>query len=390
MNINEGQSIWIEKYRPTCTDDLVLPDYIKDKFRKYAEKEDIPNLGLFSANPGCILPGTKIQVKSPRNWLNKKQIVSKYNLTNKEYTFLKGYVDVKKTPRYDYIDDNSVSGVLLKATKSSYKYRKFYHLDEMFSNKFLKFRYWLTKYSVRDAYKKVIRLRKYKSYFEFDENNLPKNFKNIDALLKTQLEIIYNEDFKIPESCRKVEFWVFRGYTEEEAIQKVKEIQNNSDKIDYKKTITTTNIAYYLNKGYTLEESKQMLSERQRTFSLKKCIEKYGEEIGLDVFNARQEKWQNTLKSKSQKEIDRINMSKGSKPKTKGKCILYYIRIYNDDISFYKVGITTRTVQKRWSELERSGLDYEILLEVEFNTVSAAYNVEQIILKNPKKNNQKA
>jgi len=52
MNINEGQSIWIEKYRPTCTDDLVLPDYIKAKFKKYAENEDIPNLGLFSANPG--------------------------------------------------------------------------------------------------------------------------------------------------------------------------------------------------------------------------------------------------------------------------------------------------------------------------------------------------
>lgn len=52
MNINEDQTIWIEKYRPTCVQDLVLPENIKKKFKMYADKEDIPNLGLFSSNPG--------------------------------------------------------------------------------------------------------------------------------------------------------------------------------------------------------------------------------------------------------------------------------------------------------------------------------------------------
>ncbi len=52
MKINKEHTIWMEKYRPTCTDDIVLPEKIKTKFKEYAKKEDIPNLGLFSANPG--------------------------------------------------------------------------------------------------------------------------------------------------------------------------------------------------------------------------------------------------------------------------------------------------------------------------------------------------
>lgn len=52
MNVNEDQSIWMEKYRPADTNDLVLPEAIKNKFKQYAQKEDIPNLGLWSNNPG--------------------------------------------------------------------------------------------------------------------------------------------------------------------------------------------------------------------------------------------------------------------------------------------------------------------------------------------------
>lgn len=52
MNINEKETIWMEKYRPTRVEDIVLPKSIKSKFQKYANNEDIPNLGLWSANPG--------------------------------------------------------------------------------------------------------------------------------------------------------------------------------------------------------------------------------------------------------------------------------------------------------------------------------------------------
>jgi very-short-patch-repair endonuclease len=48
---------------------------------------------------------------------------------------------------------------------------------------------------------------------------------------------------------------------------------------------------YYLNQGFTEEESIELLSKRQSTFSLKKCIEKYGEVDGLERWKERQNKW---------------------------------------------------------------------------------------------------
>ncbi len=52
MNVVPKMTIWMEKYRPITTEDLVLPELIKNKFRQYAKNEDIPNLGLWSNNPG--------------------------------------------------------------------------------------------------------------------------------------------------------------------------------------------------------------------------------------------------------------------------------------------------------------------------------------------------
>ena len=47
--------------------------------------------------------------------------------------------------------------------------------------------------------------------------------------------------------------------------------------------------------GYTEDEAKILISANQNTFSKEKCIKKYGEQLGLDIFRKRQEKWQLTL-----------------------------------------------------------------------------------------------
>lgn len=52
MKVDESHTIWMEKYRPQLTADLVLPEQIRKKFELYASKSDIPNLGLWSHNPG--------------------------------------------------------------------------------------------------------------------------------------------------------------------------------------------------------------------------------------------------------------------------------------------------------------------------------------------------
>ena len=69
-------------------------------------------------------------------------------------------------------------------------------------------------------------------------------------------------------------------------------------------------IEYWTKRGYSTEEAKELVSERQRTFSLEKCIERYGEEEGCKRFEERQQKWQNTLNNKPLEEIIRINRAK--------------------------------------------------------------------------------
>lgn len=58
----------------------------------------------------------------------------------------------------------------------------------------------------------------------------------------------------------------------------------------------TTSVQYYINQGMSEEDAKKALKDRQRTFSLEKCIEKYGEEEGIKRFKERQKKWLNSLK----------------------------------------------------------------------------------------------
>ena len=44
-------SLWCEAYRPKNIDDTILPKSIKDSFKSFVEKNDLPNL-LLSGGPG--------------------------------------------------------------------------------------------------------------------------------------------------------------------------------------------------------------------------------------------------------------------------------------------------------------------------------------------------
>jgi len=90
-------------------------------------------------------------------------------------------------------------------------------------------------------------------------------------------------------------------------IAKKQDMLKNPEKY---KDIQPNQLGYWIKKGYSEEDAKKQLSKSQTTFSLQICIDKYGIEEGTKVFNKRQEKWQETLNSKPQEEIDRINKSK--------------------------------------------------------------------------------
>jgi hypothetical protein len=88
------------------------------------------------------------------------------------------------------------------------------------------------------------------------------------------------------------EFWIKKGYSEEESIflaQKAskdnrKKFREKLDSGEIQKGWNNTTIEYYLKKGMSLDDAKISLIERQRTFTLEKCIDKYGEEQGRQIW----------------------------------------------------------------------------------------------------------
>ena len=106
-------------------------------------------------------------------------------------------------------------------------------------------------------------------------------------------------------------------FTIEEAKQKIKLKQSIGGRIMWEKVksgeleyFSSASLQYYLNKGHNDETAIKLRSERQKTFSLEKCIKKLGEEEGLIRFNQRQDKWLKTLDDKPQEEKDRIRIAK--------------------------------------------------------------------------------
>lgn len=79
------------------------------------------------------------------------------------------------------------------------------------------------------------------------------------------------------------EFYKKRNLCEQDRIDF---IQSLADKKEY-----SNRLEYYIKRGYSPDDAKKMLSERQRTFTLNKCIEKYGEIDGTAIYNDRNKKW---------------------------------------------------------------------------------------------------
>lgn len=131
------------------------------------------------------------------------------------------------------------------------------------------------------------------------------NERQLKERIKTQTELRKIDplwDKKRSRNCK--EFWIEKGFSEEEAKIKLSEVMNeihsktsiklksNPEKYASK---YPTKIEYYLKKGFSEKEAIEKISEIQNRFSLKKCIEKYGKEDGEKIFSKRQEKWQQSL-----------------------------------------------------------------------------------------------
>ena len=133
-----------------------------------------------------------------------------------------------------------------------------------------------------------------------------------------------------------IEYWLKRGYSEEEGQQKISELQRkNSLRCSNKKKqnpeqykdINSNQIGYWLKQGYSKDEAMEKVKERQSTFTLEKCIQKYGEIEGRKRFEERQKKWQNTLH-------DNGNMTVGYS-KISQDLFNVLLNFYEDDLKDY-------------------------------------------------------
>ena len=86
------------------------------------------------------------------------------------------------------------------------------------------------------------------------------------------------------------EYWIVRGFTEEESVLLAKETkQKNNIKGNKSKTVVGNKIGshkcveYWLVRGFTEEESRELITSIDTSFSLKNSIKKYGEEKGFIV-----------------------------------------------------------------------------------------------------------
>jgi hypothetical protein len=152
------------------------------------------------------------------------------------------------------------------------------------------------------------------------------------------------DDKRYGFTARRPEYWVKRGYSYEEAVEQVtahqgahspktigyweqqgcsreqatKEVQKvqqhaaDGAKAAWKaglidKSTRNTNLQYWVNKcNGNVEQAEVLLSNRQRTFSLDICIEKYGEVDGLIRFKERQALWHKNFKKQNYSKISQV------------------------------------------------------------------------------------
>jgi hypothetical protein len=158
----------------------------------------------------------------------------------------------------------------------------------------------------------------YGEYFCYlEENEL---LEIIQELIKLNSSVVNLERFTIMYKDKAKEFYekyvnrktkVLKNQSKEASKKGVKRLKELA-KIDpeFRKKLDTSSVESFIRRGFTLEEAKQKSKEKQSVGKLEKFMLREGPVLGFVKWRKRQEKWQNTLKSKSQEEIDEINRKK--------------------------------------------------------------------------------
>ena len=136
--------------------------------------------------------------------------------------------------------------------------------------------------------KRIINKQNQPTYIEYWITNNPNL--SIDECEQLRSTYVKENNYQCIEYYRKR----YPDKTEEELVELRKKF---IDSRKYIKENNSTTLEYYTSRGYSVDDARVMLANRQRTFSLEKCIEKYGEVEGYNIFNKRQQKWVKSLQN---------------------------------------------------------------------------------------------
>lgn len=114
--------------------------------------------------------------------------------------------------------------------------------------------------------------------------------------------------------------------------------------IDWDSRVTSNQLDWWLNKGYSEIEAIEKLRERQTTFTLGKCIKKYGEKLGTQKFNERQKRWKKSLYENFEREGD------GRSPSSK-----FANSIIKELCEYLKIEIPQK---EKWARCKDTGKSY--------------------------------
>jgi len=195
------------------------------------------------------------------------------------------------------------------------------------SNNYCRKEYWIKLgYNEDEAKIKISEKQK-------DKQKLKKNFKTKNK--QNYLNEGYTEEqIRYIKACPSMlEFWLKKGYSEEDAKIKVSEHQSNTaKKRKYSDCSYPNQIKFWLKKGYSEENAKIEVSKSQTKFSLNICISKYGEELGKIKFNERQIKWaRNNKKSNFSKVSQKLFWEIYEKLENKNTFDVYFATFKNGE-----------------------------------------------------------
>lgn len=157
-----------------------------------------------------------------------------------------------------------------------------------------------------------LKLKKDEVHKDWDLKRYRKEFPNEPIISKKTSQILSEQskgeknamhrtkttkEFRQSNSPCSIEFYK-RKFPNETLKQQQKRLKDFIEGVDYSERLTESNLEYWIEKcGGDLEKANRLYKERQRTFTKEKCIEKYGEEKGLEVWRERQEKWSTKMEN---------------------------------------------------------------------------------------------